>query len=416
MYSHKSNPLIVSCHLPNISIQFLPFFYFLFLLTPIAIFYTQKIYFAYVVVIFYLLFYIFSLRTVYLISILSYSKFLFLLFIVINISLFWTTNLGDTLLYLAIFDHIPIIYLCLSITIIFSSTLQRSAVFVYISLLCFLINVALLLEFGTVRAYHHDMREIVKSYSNYMSTMMEVCLPMLFYRLKCKSTKYITIFAIILTLFNIVVSESRGGVLTLVLFSILLPIFYFRSKTNRIITFGLILIIILSGAISIFQFGIYEKLEVLERFSEFEGIRGIVSSSDPSDLSARLLMYHHGISLIMAHPLLGIGWGSFLSSMENTFGVGVIPHNFIIEIWSSSGIFGVGLLMLTLYVAFGRLYRHYQLNINIDRSISYWCLANIMCLVLLCFQGLFRPFLTNILLYFPLAEAFVFTRIEHTKN
>jgi O-antigen ligase len=259
------------------------------------------------------------------------------------------------------------------------------------------------------------MKDIVNSYANNMVVMMEASLPILFYRIKYKSSKFV-FAAFFMSLFNIIVSESRGGLVTLSLFFLLLPLYYYRRKFNKVLLLSIIVFSILFVIGGILFSNAFENFEVLQRFSEIKSIGNLANSRDTSELSARLMMYYHGFVLILSNPILGIGWGSFISSMEDFYGYGVIAHNLIIEIWTSCGIIGVIIFTLTFFTAFKRLYKHYRFNLLIDTNISYWCMANIVCLILLCFHGLFRPFLTNILLYLPLAEAFIFTRYKSVQQ
>ena len=396
----------------KVSVKFTTIFYICFLLSPISIITTKLIYFSYFVVILYAAFYIFTVFPQYLAKILRQSFHMFTLFLIINLSLIWSIDPSRTILELTIYNSTIVFYIILSLTVIISSTMQRTTVFLCLPFLCFLINIYLILKFGVVRANDHAMKEMVNSYSNNMVVVMEACLPILFFRLRFKFNYYV-VLAIILAIFNILISESRGGLMTLLLFIIILPFYHYRRKSNRFILFSstiIALVVLISGFL---YSGAYEKFEVLSRFNELTSINTIATTNAPSNLSLRLLMYHHGLKLMIAHPILGIGWGSFITSMEEIYGSGVIAHNLIIEIWSSCGVVGTAIFLLTLFTALKRLYHCHRNFLKLDESISYWCMANMVCLVLLCFHGLFRPFLSNIFLYFPFAEAFIFTRYQY---
>ena len=141
---------------------------------------------------------------------------------------------------------------------------------------------------------------------------------------------------------NILFTASRNGLLGLTgagLLSI-----YFSRVIPR--TIRVLLIVILSAGV--LGIGI---VNVMHREDGVAGLRGDGSSED------RIIQWKAAARMVVAHPLLGVGPGEFLSNAADFGGVrGLEPHNTIVQVFAETGIFaGTFFLLFGLFPVFKTL-------------------------------------------------------------
>lgn len=140
-------------------------------------------------------------------------------------------------------------------------------------------------------------------------------------------------------------TTSRGGIGTwLILLPILLWAAYRNEHSRR-----LAVMVPLIAMLAYFCSAQLLQLSVADRTFEF--------SQDPS-ISSRLLLWQSAIKMTLAHPLNGVGWGTFVnyypayrSPLENT-SAGFFAHNDYLQMAAEGGVFA---LLLQLGILLGVL-------------------------------------------------------------
>lgn len=157
-----------------------------------------------------------------------------------------------------------------------------------------------------------------------------------------KKQPWIPLLLMIITLFGVCLTESRGAMITCFAASIVLIIVLLivTKKMQRIknicalggiaITLGVLIPVFYNDFFHIF----FDRL-----------IETIKNSSDLNEFSTnRILLYKEGIRLGLTHPLFGNGWYACKGEISFNFATGFFPprwHNTFIQIFASCGIFGL---------------------------------------------------------------------------
>lgn len=144
--------------------------------------------------------------------------------------------------------------------------------------------------------------------------------------------KIISIIMIVLAMFLLNVTGSRGPLLSLVL-SFLLFIFFTKKYgfKTKFVLLGFISILIIPGFTYLFT-------NIMNRFTSLS-----------TDVSALIRIYaiYHGILLFFQKPFFGWGTGSFASIVNEFI---KYPHNIFVELSMETGIIGLILFILFLVI------------------------------------------------------------------
>lgn len=264
------------------------------------------------------------------------------------------------------------------------------------------VSLFLYLNFGAIRADSSIMKETTGAFSNIAAA---ACLYSLAFLIPTKrSSKYFLIFSFttISAIAIIIISESRSALLLSFLFFMVTITFMPGQRRQR----GIKVVSIFSTFIFGFAFLSYllagtELLTpVIERLlsSQLLGTGGFAEAVLDPDKEAddykRTLMYAGGYDLIKNYWVFGAGFGVLKVSMESTFGVGAISHNWIITALGELGIIGIGTMLAITIMVFRE---NFKIIANLHRPLGFRILAFQLLIVYssLLLQGLSRPLFMN---------------------
>ena len=298
-------------------------------------------------------------------------------------------------------------------------------VYKFLPIFLFILNIFLIYKFQNIRIETTQISEFLQSYSqgtaklmdakeakdvlrsfpNHMVALVEVCIPFLLYFVKFQRRKVFIYMTLTLTLFNILISQSRSAYIIFVIAVVLTALLYSRSifkSIKNVCSVFLIMVVIIAILLYIPQTNKLINI-AWHRFISFPKNIQIFMEEGQSTTGQRMEMYQTGFRIIREHPILGIGYGNFKLYMEKIYGTGIISHNVIITVWTSAGIIGLTLFLCIIFKAFKNLWRRYKFYYKSDPEKAYWFLANWIALFILLIHGQTRPLLVNPIFYLPLA-------------
>jgi O-antigen ligase len=188
----------------------------------------------------------------------------------------------------------------------------------------------------------HLSANIYWARSNYIAALLELPILWLFDLIENKNTrkrKYIVVFS--LCFFALILTVSRGGILTIMLSMLL----YIILKGSRFSTSFIVLIV--------FSFiYIFFTKSISHRF---------LHMVDQGNIS-RIYLWLQSIELILKHPILGYGpgniqlWANFLDTTHKMPG----PHNIILEVMLHIGIGGFLLCAVLFFMLIRKAFLFYK--------------------------------------------------------
>jgi O-antigen ligase len=148
-----------------------------------------------------------------------------------------------------------------------------------------------------------------------------------------------------------ILSDSRSGVISLVVSMVFMIALHLRSRA-ALAPLAVVMLAIVLGAVWIGVSGI------VERFGD--SVDQLVQFGTPD--IGRAGIWHGALNMIVAHPLLGVGLGAF-ETMYPTYGVSPsslrvnYAHNDYLQILAETGIVGAGLAVYFIAIIMIRIYR-----------------------------------------------------------
>lgn len=276
--------------------------------------------------------------------------------------------------------------------------------FVFLSLFAWM-----LYKYGSVRSQSVSMAQEFGSVSNVGQAFVVLCVPYLMVlpgNMVRKILIWASVFAAILV---VLLSQSRGAYLMLVI-TLLLSIYFLPARQYERVQ----KIFVLTGAI-LLAVGVCSMIlgvdrvvsPVLERFqqSQLIGGNGFVGPIRKGDDYRRAIVYSEGIHAIIEEPILGIGYGGLYGYIGDRYGFGSVSHNVVITAWGEMGIPGLIALVWVFVAAVARLNqrrKYYPKN----SSGSLMASATLVALAVIFIHSQFRPFFTNPMLPILLAQAY----------
>ncbi len=405
-----------------------PFVYFIARLTK------YKVLYIYVAVILLFLFLVSAHYLNTLAVVLKKNLMMIVLFGSFFLSALWSLYPEETLRSSAIIALYLVIHLVFCFVVLKASPHHIGLVYKLLPIFLFALNLFFIARYGNIRIESENLKEVIissgyqtttvdrtevkaaiHSYPNHMGAVTEICMPFLFFFFRFSKNKLFVIFLIIINIFNIMVSQSRGAYLILVLSLIMIPLLYNRNFFKFVSSAFLWILIcaLVYGALSLIPvtgkfMDVIEHRILATELSPVSFETEDISESG-KDMIKRDLMYAAGVHIIKKKPLSGIGYGSFKYYIKDMFGRNLIPHNIFITLWTGSGILAVLLFASIIIKAFRNLWLKFRHLKNTDRLLSYWFLTNCIALFFLLVHGQFRPLLNNPVFYLPLAVGLMCT-------
>lgn len=377
---------------------------------PIAILTKLKIYYIYSTFIFYVL----AIISFYIKRNLFYltkkNGLVILFFSCFYLSSFWGIDIVNSLLSSFWITIYLLIYIIFCAAVVNTDAEKIGKVFLYLPIFFFFINIYVMIKYGDLRPLDIAIHKEIGSYSNHMVGIVEICIPFIYYYKKKSNYKLIANVAFLITIFNILISQSRGGVLILATSIILTVLFYSRNISSfiNILVYLLLSVVIILAIMMNINFTkkkvimLYERI-INSNYKNVEIFNEEVLYIRDKNINVRTIQYQMGINTIRKYPIGGIGYGNFKHQMEKIYGIGVIPHNFIFTIWTGSGLLGLLLFFVIIVKVFRNLWKQYFIYKKINPKYSFWYISTGIAFSLLLLHGLFRPLLNNPILYLVLA-------------
>jgi O-antigen ligase len=240
-----------------------------------------------------------------------------------------------------------------ALTYVFKNNLKLC----YQSLMMFSISCALLSVFsyfgllGSSYEIINDRALLFGENPNSTSTRMALALLYFFYifiqdPLNYGKSRYFVLLTFFPLIMSIVLSGSRGSLLSLIGGIILLVIFSKNKKYTKVfLTF-----ITIIGISFIISFLSVNKIN-LDRFNSFieEGSTG-----------GREEIWRVAMSIFYDYPFLGVGEAGYLNEMSNRYSIAIDTHNLFIYLLACGGIFSLLLFMLFLSTLFKNVIVNYK--------------------------------------------------------
>lgn len=297
------------------------------------------------------------------IPVLFYIYFIFMLLL----SLFWTVNFNNSFIH-----TIFVCLICVTIILfyfIINDSLEKIEKFIYTIVIAsilvnfrnfyFLVNDGINLRFGGV-ADHPNGLALMSSTFAVINIVY-----LLLYKVSLNK-KIIILFSLLLSLFFLIISGSRGSIISFVIF-VFLACFSF----SRIMNFKFILISILTIFFTILNISYIIEQPFVQRIILLPQALGIdVFEYTPisneyrfAAEDSRIVLANIAITKFLENPLTGYGINSFRYFSEYNY-----THNNFLEILFSLGFFGVILFYLPLVIIF--LHTFTLKNSSIDKYIK----------------------------------------------
>ena len=150
--------------------------------------------------------------------------------------------------------------------------------------------------------------------------------------------------------FAVVISASRGGLITLLVALTVIPLSLGRlGPIRQVLVFGLVASVTVGTAVLAPR--AFTGLE-----DNLERLQGTIDEIEGGTLTGRTIIWEAGLEAFLESPLVGNGYASFSAAVEPRLGRGRGAHNAYLSVAVGTGIIGFGLFIaVILVVVFGVL-------------------------------------------------------------
>jgi len=286
-----------------------------------------------------------------------------------------------------------------------------SAVVIIVPSTVFFAFMFIFFVYGSVRPLSVSMADEVGAFSNLGGALVVLCVPYLFVLYKVKKSKVMVLLSLLACVLVVILSESRGAALMLLVSMVLSYYFLTGSYKYKHVKFLAVSTVILFIGIFVY-FGGLDVIDspIVKRFGESQVLHVLYDNnlvpvkSEPDYV--RAVMYVEGLDLVLENTLHGIGYGSMGYSLEEKYGFLVVSHNLFITVIGEMGIVGAVIFTWLMVVVFFRLRRmqKYSRLGSCDHLIAS---ATIISIIVFFIHAQFRPQLLNPMLPVLLAMAFL---------
>jgi len=345
------------------------------------------------------------------------AKSIYLFFCVVWISYKWALYPKETLIRAAIYMIFPWFFWLVHTLLLSGKRKWLKLALMSLPYLIFCIYIIFWIKYGAVRATSYVMKEEVGSFSNTAPAILLASLPYLFCFLMTDRKRWLLYLGgVTLTILIVFMSGGRAAYLMLLLALSSITILMRRDLISGLsLLTKIVVILFLLACVTVSVLG-YKKTigQVALRFQQTEvpQLEDAPTRGEVGDYG-RLLMYYAGLQVIKQHPLTGIGFYGFSKYVEEIFGVSVISHNIVFTVWGELGLPGLLVFFWIVISGFVKLWRARASKELVKSEEFFFYSASFISFGVLLTHALFRPQLTNPLLYVVLAVAF--STAEQTK-
>jgi len=172
--------------------------------------------------------------------------------------------------------------------------------------------------------------------------------------------KFYIIFLLILLL-TVLLTGSRKSIGLIFVSSIFLPFLNLNLSVNKIIRFSFITTLFVSILILLYANNAYFRYQVVRRFENTLS-RGSNFDSESDQLRYNMLI--KGVNIFFDSPLFGHGADTYKHFSENYFNKKIYSHNNYIELLVGTGLFGLFLFYLPIFLVFLKLFMYIRISNN----------------------------------------------------
>ena len=159
---------------------------------------------------------------------------------------------------------------------------------------------------------------------------------------------YGNILLLVMTLVGLIITGSRGGILSLI-FSLLVGMWALKHekmiKFRTIMLVGPMFILLCAGSYALAPSQVKETLE--KKLDPNQMDQGRLQGIDRFT-SGRTLILRAGLSLFIESPIYGHGQNTFLPLIEQRFGISAVAHNRYLSYLVEYGIIGLAIYIMIL--------------------------------------------------------------------
>ena len=221
--------------------------------------------------------------------------------------------------------------------------------------------------------------------------------------------KVLWAFSLICLLFGVVATYSRSGMIAMMITAIVC-LWEFGVKGRRFMLLGVTMILgvlALGGLVASPKYRA-RIASLVERPAPGSLSEGSMEAHGEGSLEQRTALLKESISLMLHHPIFGIGPGNFPAITEEWR----VVHNTYTEFGAEGGIPALGLFLALLFVSMGRIKRVYKLpGYKTDPEIRIWTSALWGALAGYAAGALFASTEYNLFPYFIVGYICVLSRI-----
>src|SRR5690606_9207483 len=183
--------------------------------------------------------------------------------------------------------------------------------------------------------------------ANYLASSLALAIPMawgIFMESPRRWIGIVSFLSIPAIISAVFLTGSRGGMITVALALMVIPLTYARLRARAQI--GVVIGFAIIGLIAYFAAPAFEQNlpDSIRRFAE------IPEEISASDMTGRGDIWDAGFLLIKDRPTLGVGAGSFSDAVFPYLGYSITAHNAFINVAAQSGLIGLVLFCATIGV------------------------------------------------------------------
>jgi O-antigen ligase len=365
----------------------------------VAILTILKVFFIYLALLFYLTVLAYIINGKGLMPVIGNSYLLIALFALFGSSTFWSIYPDETIFKVGL--HLFYVLFYLSMVYFFVSCDGRRIMvfsFSMIPIIFFVLNMILSLVVGNIRAENFSQGSVIGSYGNHMVAINEISIPIVAYGIitKLMDRKFL-VASFVLTMLNVLISQSRGGLLIMVLSIFMVMVFLRLDRRSVLLYLSILLMLIFVGV------GVFSTMSFFKK-AMTHSVERVTETFIEDDIDTlRTLSFVFAVDTINEYPVLGIGFGAFSRAMEETYGLGIVPHNVIITLWTGAGIPALLLFALLILQVVVRGFK--AIRAAPSQNDALWHKTILIAMFMVILHGLVRPLLDNPIFYMLLACA-----------
>jgi O-antigen ligase len=216
-------------------------------------------------------------------------------------------------------------------------------------------------------------------------------------------------FALICLLVGVVATYSRSGMIAMMITAIVC-LWEFGVKGRRFMLLGVTMILgvlALGGLVASPKYR-SRMASLFQRPGASSFSEGSMEAHGEGSLEQRTALLKESISLMLHHPIFGVGPGNFPAITEEWR----VAHNTYTELGAEGGIPALGLFLALLFVSMGRIKRVYKLpGYKTDPEIRIWTSALWAALAGYAAGALFASTEYNLFPYFIVGYICALSRI-----